>query len=82
MVPICRDIPELADDLLERRLTLRDWLGVKFHLSRCQACRNYVDQLRKTVALLRDPRLRVETPETEAARVRAAARRAEEGDAT
>jgi predicted anti-sigma-YlaC factor YlaD len=53
LLPTCRDISELTTDLLERKLDLRSWLGVKFHLGRCQACRNYVDQMRKTVRLLR-----------------------------
>ncbi len=53
MLPRCRDIAELATDYMERTLPLRDSLGVRFHLSRCAACRTYLAQLKKTVALLR-----------------------------
>lgn len=48
----CRDITEKASDLLEGDLTLRGWLSVRFHLAICRMCRTYVDQLRKTRALL------------------------------
>ncbi len=53
MLPRCRDIAELATDYMERALPLRDSLGVRFHLSRCAACRTYIMQLQKTVAFLR-----------------------------
>lgn len=71
----CRDVSERATDLMERRLPLREWLAMKVHLGMCQACRNYMDQLRKTVGLLGDPRLRAELREDEAVRVATAARR-------
>lgn len=77
----CRDVTERATDLMERRLPLREWLAMKVHLGMCHACRNYMDQLRKTVGLLRDPRLRAELREDEAARVAAAARRGDSGTA-
>lgn len=53
-MPTCRDVSELATDYMERVLPLRDNLAVRFHLSRCMACRTYINQLQKTVALLRD----------------------------
>lgn len=52
-MPTCRDVSELATEYMEGALPLRDSLGVRFHLSRCVACRTYMTQLRKTVALLR-----------------------------
>ena len=52
-MPTCRDVSELATDYMERTLPLRDSLAMRFHLSRCVACRTYLKQLQKTVALLR-----------------------------
>ena len=77
----CREVSERATDLMEQRLPLREWLAMKVHLGMCQACRNYMDQLRKTAGLLRDPRLRAELSDNEAARVAAAARRGDSGKA-
>ena len=51
-MPTCRDVSELATDYMERALPLRESLGVRFHLSRCVACRTYIKQLQQTVALL------------------------------
>jgi len=63
---------------MERRLPLREWLAMRVHLGMCQACRNYMDQLRKTVGLLAHPRLKAELRDEDAARVAAAARRRDE----
>jgi hypothetical protein len=49
----CRDVSELATDYMERALPWRQWLGVRLHLLLCDMCRAYIDQLRKTAALLR-----------------------------
>lgn len=49
----CRDLSETATDYLEGNLTLRQRASVKFHLLMCKHCRAYVDQLAKTVALLK-----------------------------
>lgn len=76
MLLSCRDVTEQATNMMERRLPLREWLAMQVHLRMCQACRNYMDQLKKTVGLLRDPRLKAELGGDEAARVAAAARRA------
>jgi anti-sigma factor RsiW len=43
---------ELATDYLERRLPVTGWLGVRWHLLRCEPCRRYVAQMRQTVRLL------------------------------
>ena len=48
----CRDITERASDLLEGQLPLGSRLAVRFHLAICSMCRAYLDQLRKTRALL------------------------------
>src|ERR1700722_4095206 len=49
----CRDVSELATDYMERALPWRQRLAVRLHLFLCDMCRAYIDQLRKTTALLR-----------------------------
>jgi len=48
----CRDVPDLATALMEGGLPLRTRLGLRVHLAMCSMCRAYLDQLRKTRALL------------------------------
>lgn len=52
----CRELSETASDYLEGTLTLRQRVGVTMHLLMCRHCRAYVDQLAKTVALLKSAR--------------------------
>ena len=52
-MPTCRDMTELSTEYLERSLGWRAWLGVRWHLVLCAACRAYYDQLAKTLRLLR-----------------------------
>lgn len=54
---VCRDVTELVSDYLERALPLRRRLAVRLHLLRCEACRRYINQMRKTVRLLAHGRL-------------------------
>jgi len=61
----CREVSELATDYMERTLPLRVWLGVRLHLFLCSMCRAYLDQLRKTAALLRGRPLPHPPPELE-----------------
>ncbi|WP_137152699.1 zf-HC2 domain-containing protein [Devosia sp. FKR38] len=49
----CRELSETATDYLEGALTLRQRVGVTMHLLMCKHCRAYVDQLAKTVSLLK-----------------------------
>ncbi|MBS0639940.1 MAG: zf-HC2 domain-containing protein [Acetobacteraceae bacterium] len=52
-MPTCRDMAELATDYLDGTLPwYRRW-SARLHLHACQACRNYFDQMRRTIALLR-----------------------------
>jgi predicted anti-sigma-YlaC factor YlaD len=53
-VPTCRDMSELVTDYLERAVSLRRRLDMWWHLIRCDACRRYYDQMRRTVRLLRE----------------------------
>jgi predicted anti-sigma-YlaC factor YlaD len=43
---------ELVTDYLERAVPLRTRLDMLWHLIRCEACRRYYDQMRRTVRLL------------------------------
>jgi predicted anti-sigma-YlaC factor YlaD len=52
-MPTCRDMSELVTDYLERAVSLRRRLDMWWHLYRCEACRHYYDQMRRTVRLLR-----------------------------
>ncbi len=51
-MPTCRDMSELVTDYLERAVSLRTRLDMRWHLLRCDACRRYYDQVRRTVRLL------------------------------
>ena len=62
---VCRDVTELVSDYLERALPLRGRFAVRLHLLRCEACRRYIDQMRKTVRLLGRGRLAAPSPELE-----------------
>jgi predicted anti-sigma-YlaC factor YlaD len=62
---VCRDVTELVSDYLERALPLRRRLAVRLHLLRCDACRRYIDQMRKTVRLLSRGQLAASSPELE-----------------
>jgi predicted anti-sigma-YlaC factor YlaD len=63
MEPSCKEIVELVTAYLEQALDPHDLLAFEEHLAGCEACRDYVDQIRETVRLtgrLRDESL---TPE-------------------
>jgi anti-sigma factor RsiW len=47
-------VSELVTDYLERRLPVTAWLGVRWHLRQCDACRRYIAQMRQTIRLLAD----------------------------
>ena len=48
----CLDVTERASDLLDGSLPLRARLALRLHLAMCSMCRTYMDQMRKTRALL------------------------------
>ena len=50
-MPTCRDMSELVTDYLERRLPITSWLGARWHLLQCDACRRYFGQMRQTIRL-------------------------------
>ena len=49
----CREIAELITDYLEGSLTLTQRLRFQMHMGVCVACRNYLRQMKYTVATLR-----------------------------
>ena len=49
----CREIAELITDYLDGSLTLRERIGFQWHLGLCFACRNYLRQMKYTIATLR-----------------------------
>jgi len=49
----CREIAELITDYLEGSLTLTQRLRFQMHMGLCFACRNYLRQMKYTVATLR-----------------------------
>ncbi len=55
-MPTCRDMSELVTDYLERAVSIRKRLDMWWHLVRCEACRRYYDQVRRTIGLLRNIR--------------------------
>ncbi len=61
-MPTCRDMSELVTDYLERAVSMRKRLDMWWHLVRCEACRHYYDQMRRTIGLLR--RLPPSRPDT------------------
>lgn len=64
-IPTCRDVSEMVTDYLEEALPWRARLGMRFHLGLCSACRNYVDQMRRTARLLAAGPLPPPSPELE-----------------
>ena len=78
-VPTCRDMSELVTDYLERAVSIRTRVDMWWHLVRCEACRRYYDQMRRTIRLLR--RMPANPPDTVTEdRVLATARRQQEQD--
>jgi anti-sigma factor RsiW len=49
----CRDIAQLVTDYLDGSLTLGERLRFQLHLGLCFACRNYLRQMKYTIATLR-----------------------------
>lgn len=64
LVPSCSEVTELATDYMERSLRLRTHIGVLVHLAACTKCRTYMDQLNRTIALLRGRPLGPPSPGT------------------
>jgi predicted anti-sigma-YlaC factor YlaD len=48
----CIELVELVTAYLERALSPRDRVRFEEHLAICQGCRNYLDQMQQTIALV------------------------------
>jgi anti-sigma factor RsiW len=48
----CQQVVELVTDYLEGRLSRRDRRRFEKHLSACDGCTRYVEQMRQTIRLL------------------------------
>ena len=42
----CREVSQLASEALDRKLTLKERIGLRFHLMMCKLCTRYVQQLK------------------------------------
>ena len=42
----CKDVSKLASEAMDRKLSLRERIGMKLHLWVCAACQRYVKHLR------------------------------------
>jgi anti-sigma factor RsiW len=49
----CRDVAQLVTDYLDGSLTLSERIRFQLHLGLCFACRNYLRQMKYTIATLR-----------------------------
>jgi anti-sigma factor RsiW len=47
----CQELVEVITDYLERALAETDRLRFEAHLAECDACRDYLEQFRQTIAL-------------------------------
>jgi anti-sigma factor RsiW len=50
----CRQFVEIVTDYLEQQLDEARLLWTEEHLAGCDACRNYLEQMRQTIAALRN----------------------------
>lgn len=48
----CRELVELVTDYLERALDLPERARFEAHLRECEGCRDYLDQIERTILLL------------------------------
>jgi len=52
----CADAIELVTDFLDDALSRDDLTNFEAHLSLCEGCRVYVDQLRRTITIIAESR--------------------------
>ena len=52
----CADAIELVTDFLDDALSQDDLTNFEAHLSQCEGCRVYVDQLRRTITIIAESR--------------------------
>jgi predicted anti-sigma-YlaC factor YlaD len=49
---MCQELVETVTEYLEETLPVLDRVRFEAHLRKCEDCRNYLDQMRRTVATL------------------------------
>ena len=42
----CKEVSQLASEALDRKLSLKERIGLRFHLMMCKLCTRYVRQLK------------------------------------
>lgn len=52
LIPSCKDITEHSSDYLDKNLTLWERTGFRMHLFMCVHCKQYVENLKLTIATL------------------------------
>jgi anti-sigma factor RsiW len=67
----CRELVELVTAYLEGALSLEDRMRFDSHLAGCDGCTTYLEQMRRTIALIGTLRVEDVSPEAEAALMRA-----------
>ena len=48
----CKELVELVTDYLEEKLPLDDVVRFERHISMCEGCTNYLEQIRQTISTL------------------------------
>jgi len=48
----CRDVAEIMTDYIEGSMSFRDRFRFHLHLGMCTGCRNYLRQMKQTIATL------------------------------
>jgi len=48
----CKELVELVTDYLEEKLPLDDVVRFERHISTCEGCTNYLEQIRQTIGVL------------------------------
>jgi anti-sigma factor RsiW len=62
----CQELVEVLTDYLEHALSERDRMRLEAHLEECDACTAYLDQFRRTIALVGRVEVEQLAPETQA----------------
>ncbi len=60
----CKDIVELVTDYLEQALLLETQAKFEEHVEECPGCETYIDQVQKTISMLRKLTEEAVFPET------------------
>jgi anti-sigma factor RsiW len=61
----CRELVELVSAYLEGALSMEDRMRFESHLSGCDGCSTYVDQMRRTIELTGTLRVEDVSPQAE-----------------